>query len=306
MSIAKGGIRWKALLTTLGVVLLLPYLGILAWLKANESEMVFQTAMSRSSFPVAFPADVEPVFIPLAPGQPLTGYRVMADGQAATGFWILHLHGNADTVMSAGQAEHAWALREQGFHVLAFDYRGFGESRGEASEKNVYEDAEAAFQYLATQGVPSDRIILWGHSLGSGPAVELATRHQVAAVVLFGAFTSVPDRAAELYPWLPVRWIAGIRFDNLARLPSIRSPVVILHAETDRTIPISHGERLFAAAREPKRILRLEAQSDDGFGGHYAAAYEQLERVVPVVWELVGQYPRNGAEEAVPPLQSRE
>jgi len=285
MSIARSGIRWRAVLIACGVVLLLPYLAMVGWLKWNEPTLVFQAAMSKgpSVFRDLPPPYVHAAEIRLPSGQALEGYSLEPDSAQDRGYWILHLHGNAESANYSGQFAHAKALRDLGFHVLAFDYRGFGASPGEASEQNVYEDAEAAYQFLVRQGIRDNRIILWGHSLGSGPAVELATRHAVAALVLFGAFTSVPGRGAELYPWLPVRWITGIRFDNLARISAIKAPVVIAHSEADRIIPVSHAERLFAAAREPKRLLRLKPTVDDGFGGHYGAAYEQLDKVIPVL-----------------------
>jgi len=282
--------RWRPLLRTLLVVVVLPYAGILVWLKTQESQMVFQAALSQGR---AVMRDLGPqasgsAAIELPRGQVLQGLVLEPDPASARGYWILHLHGNADSAFSAGQVRHAVALRDQGFHVLAFDYRGFGDTPGEASESGLYEDSEAAFQWLRKKGVPAGKIILWGHSLGSGPAVELATRHSFAGVVLFGAFTSIPDRGAELYPWLPVRWIAGIRFPNLDRIRNVHVPVVLVHAATDLTIPYAHSERLFAAANEPKRLVRLDALSDDGFGGHVTAAYEQLDRVVPVMEELLG------------------
>jgi uncharacterized protein len=282
--------RWRLLLRTLLVVVVLPYAGILVWLKTQESEMVFQTALSQGRAVMRDPAPLASgsTGIALPDGQALHGLLLEPDPASSRGYWILHLHGNADSAFSPGQVRHAMALRDQGFHVLAFDYRGFGDTPGEASEAGMYKDAEAAFQWLREKGVPAGKIILWGHSLGSGPAVELATRHPIAGLLLFGAFTSIPDRGAELYPWLPVRWIAGIRFPNLDRIHNVHVPVVLVHAVTDLTIPFSHSERLFAAANEPKRLLRLDALSDDGLGGHVTAAYEQLDRVVPAMEEVMG------------------
>jgi hypothetical protein len=281
--------RFKALTLAAGLVIVLPYAGIVGWLKSSESELVFRAAMSRSR---ADPGEARPSFmrevrISLPAGESLNGFALEAAPARSRGRWILHLHGNADTAFSAGQVRHAIALREQGFDVLAFDYRGFGRSAGMPSEANVQEDAEAAFQWLIDQGVPAGRIILWGHSLGSGPAMELAARHPVAGLVTFGAFTSVPDRGAELYPWLPVRWIATIQFDNRRRIGDVRVPVVLVHATTDGTIPVAHAEALFAVANEPKRLLKLQAISADGFGGHYSAAYEQLDRVVATMGEVM-------------------
>lgn len=283
---AGGGFRWRIALSVLLLAVGVPYAAAIVWLKLHETELVFQAQRSRRP-PGALPDAARETTIPLASGVALRGVVMDAVQPAAHPYWILHLHGNADTAFSAGQLRHAAALRDAGFSVLSFDYRGFGTVAGEPSEAHVYEDAEGAYRWLLQQGVAPARIILWGHSLGSGPAVMLAARHPVAGLVLFGAFTSIPDRGAELYPWLPVRWIAGIRFDNLARMPAVHVPVVLVHAATDRTIPLDHGRRLFAAANPPKRWLVLEATHDDGFGGHVDAAYDQLPRVLAVMREVI-------------------
>ncbi len=133
-----------------------------------------------------------------------------------------------------------------------------------------------------------ERIIIWGHSLGSGPAVELATKHRAAALVTFGAFTSIPDMAVTRYPWLPVRWIVGVHLDSLQRIPGVKMPVVIAHTVSDLVVPYANAQRLFAAAPEPRRLLRLTVQNDDGLGGHVTALYEQLDLLMPLLHELAG------------------
>jgi fermentation-respiration switch protein FrsA (DUF1100 family) len=140
----------------------------------------------------------------------------------------------------------------------------------------MYDDSEAAYRELLRRGVPPNRIILLGHSLGSGPAVLLATRHKAAALVLFGAFTSIPDAAAERYPYLPVRLVVGVQFNSLARIGDVHIPVVIAHSRGDTLIPYSHALKLFAAANEPKHFITFDSEANDGFGGHVDALYEHV------------------------------
>jgi uncharacterized protein len=149
------------------------------------------------------------------------------------------------------------------------------------------EDAEAAYQELIRRGIRPARIILWGHSLGSGPAVVLATEHVAAALVLFGAFTSVPDAAADTYPHLPVRWIVGIHFDSLRRMRDVHIPMVIAHSVSDILIPYHHAQRLFSAANEPKRFVALNVTPADGFGGHVDALYDNLALLALLALQLV-------------------
>lgn len=258
----------------------------LGWLRAHEDDLVFETALSHRP-PAPSPAYVQVLAIPDQAGGSLAGLLMRADPGSDSGYWVLHLHGNADSAFSPGQLRHCEQLRAAGLNVLAFDYRGFGRSPGTASEAHLYQDAESAYQALVRRGVSPQRIILWGHSLGSAPAVELATRHAAAALVLFGAFTSIPDAAADRYPYLPVRWVAGIQLDSLRRIPHVQIPVIIAHSVRDTMIPFVEGQRLYAAANPPKRFLALSGPARDGFGGHVDALYDHLPLLVPQLIALL-------------------
>jgi pimeloyl-ACP methyl ester carboxylesterase len=280
---------WIALLAC-GVTVLTMTLAML-WLKAHEDELVFAAARSRQHLLTSWPADAERVAVAGPGGASLAGLVFHADGGAGDAFWILQLHGNADSAFSPWQVRHCEALRKAGFNVLEIDYRGFGATPGEPSESRMYEDAEAAYQALLQRGVAEKRIILLGHSLGSGPAVVLATRHPAAALVLFGAFTSIPDAAAGRYPYLPVRLAVAIEFNSLARIGSVHMPLIIAHSRADTLIPYSHALRLFDAANEPKRLVTFDMPSDDGFGGHVDALYEHVEVLQTALAGLVPAIP---------------
>jgi len=247
----------------------------MVWLKTHEDELVFAAERSRQHLLSALPADAERVAVPV-PGGELAGVVYRADGSGSDTYWMLHLHGNADSAFSPGQVRHCEALRRSGFNVLEIDYRGFGPTPGRPSEAGMSDDSEAAYRELLRRGVPPNRIILLGHSLGSGPAVLLATRHNAAALVLFGAFTSIPDAAAERYPYLPVRLVVGVQFNSLARIGDVHMPVVIAHSRGDTLIPYSHALKLFAAANEPKHLITFDAPTNDGFGGHVDDLYEHV------------------------------
>jgi fermentation-respiration switch protein FrsA (DUF1100 family) len=263
----------------------------MVWLKAHESELVFAAERSRQYLLTAFPADAERVAVPVPNGVDLAGLVFHADSAADTGFWVLQLHGNADSAFTAGQVGRCEALRRTGFNVLVIDYRGFGLTPGDPTEQGMYEDAEAAFQALLARGVPLNRIILLGHSLGGGPAVLLATRHKVAALVLFGAFTSIADAAADRYPYLPVRLAVSVQFDSLARIGSVHLPVVIAHSREDTLIPYSRALELFAAANEPKHLITFDIPADDGFGGHVEALFEHADVLRSALVEMIPGLP---------------
>ncbi len=297
MSDGKGGLQaaprgwWRlqrvlAILCVAGVLALGTVLG---WLKWHEHELVFESEVSRTEVSGLIPAGAERVSIPGVAGAALAAVILRADPSHDSGLWVLHLHGNAVSAFSAEQLEHVRRLASFGLNVLSFDYRGYGLTPGVASEAHMNEDAEAVYAELRRRGIAAERIIVWGHSLGSGPAVNLAARHVAAALVLFGAFTSVPDAAADTYPYLPIRWLASVHFDSLSLMPTLRMPVLIAHSKGDMTIPYHQGERLFAAAREPKRFLSLGPPYADGFGGHVDGLYDHLDLLAPPLSALVGQ-----------------
>ncbi len=264
----------RALLLVLGAAAA-GYLAILVWLARHEDQLVFQP--ERGPVPVPALADaaaIQPVQFPSEDGTPLTAWVLPPRPADVPWPWVLVLHGNAGNLATPGRPEHDQQLQRLGLGVLALDYRGYGLSGGVPSEAGLYADATAAYSYLRdTLHVPPARILIYGHSLGSGVAVELATRVAAAGLIIEGAFTSVPDRAAEVYPWLPVRWIGHNRFPSLARIGSVRMPVLIIHGRDDQTIPIAHGRRLFQAAREPRTFLEVAGGHDDAFEAG-AQAYE--------------------------------
>jgi alpha-beta hydrolase superfamily lysophospholipase len=253
----------------------------LGWLRWHEDALVFETALSHSRPDAPLPVYAHRLTIPGQGGSTLAALVFTADPLHDSGYWVLHMHGNAESAFSAVQVRHGEQLRASGLNVLSFDYRGFGHSAGVASEQHMYEDAESAYQALIRRGISPAHIILWGHSLGSAPAVDLATHRPAAALVLFGAFTSIPDVAAATYPYIPVRWVAGIHMDSLKRIPDVHIPVIIAHSVQDTVVPYQEGLRLYSAANQPKRFIALSNPSTDGFGGHVDGLYDHLEMLTP-------------------------
>jgi hypothetical protein len=155
------------------------------------------------------------------------------------------------------------ALLKTGAAVLVFDYRGYGKSGGRPQEEGTYRDAQTAYGWLRRQGFAADSIIAFGESLGGGVAAELALREPVGGLVLESTFTSIPDIGAELFPWLPVRWISSIKYDTRSKLPRLRVPVLVLHSRADSLIRFRHAEQNFAAANEPKTFRELRGNHND-------------------------------------------
>jgi fermentation-respiration switch protein FrsA (DUF1100 family) len=242
------------------------YLVILLILRLSESRMLYVPGGSRTLLdpPADLDLGVRRVTITASDGVRLVSWAMpLADG---SGYWLLICHGNAGNISEAGRPYHYAGLRALGLSLLAFDYRGYGESEGAPSEDGLYRDADAAYHYLRdTLQVPPERIVLFGHSLGSAVAVELAGRVPAAGLILDGALTSVADRAQELFPYAPVRWIAASHYPSIERVGKLTLPKLFLHANGDDVIPIAHGRRLYEAAATPKRFIELRGSHGDSF-----------------------------------------
>ena len=263
------------------------YGGAAAWLKVNETSLVFHPAERVVHAPPAgFALGQRSVSYPSADGTRLNAWVVPAARADSTGYWLLVCHGNYGNIGYGDRPRFYAYARDVGLNLLAFDYRGFGESGGAPDERGLYDDAEASYRYLTDSlHVPPGRIVLFGHSLGSGVAIELATRVAAAALVVEGAYTSVPDRGQELYPYLPVRLLAGQRFASIDKVGRIAMPKLFLHSPTDEIIPFTHGERLFAAAAAPKRFVAVK-------GGHMDAFREDRAVYFGAIRALVDALPR--------------
>jgi len=226
--------------------------------------------------PGAIGLDYEPLTLTTSDTERLDAWFIPAEPARGV---VLFCHGNAGNI--AHRLDSIRLFHELGLSVLIFDYRGYGQSTGKPTEKGTYRDADAAWQYLVEQrGISPETIILFGRSLGAAVASDLATRQAVAAVILESGFTSVPDIAAELYPWLPVRWMSRYRYDTRKQLANIHSPVLIVHSRDDEIIPYSNGEQLFAAANEPKQFLELRGGHNNGFMVSQAADIQGLDSFI--------------------------
>lgn len=173
-------------------------------------------------------------------------------------YTILYSHGNASDL--GDMRPTLDRLRQWGFSVFAYDYRGYGTSDGSPSENNAYQDADAAYSYLTKElKIPPQQIIIYGQSLGGGAATELAAKYPVAGLILESTFTSA-FRVVVPIPILPFD-----KFTNRDKLRKVRCPVLVMHGEADDIIPIQHGQRLYASAPEPKQSLWIPGAGHNDF-----------------------------------------
>lgn len=238
-------LKMSELLFSLGRILLLLTIGYLL-LAIGAHFLSFRMIFPRP--PVSYEMGPDYLTITAPDGVKLAA-RHWPNPQAK--YTLLYLQGNYEELGKIG--EYIPNFVQAGYAVFVVDYRGYGHSGGSPSEDNLYADTLLAYDYLRTTlGVPEGRIVAFGYSLGSGPAVELALHRPVAGVVLQGPFVSA-YRVMTRIPIFP-----GDKFVNIRKVPHLRCPVMVIHGTSDDTVPSWHGEKIYDAvnARKTKLIVK--------------------------------------------------
>lgn len=170
---------------------------------------------------------------------------------------ILYMHGNAGTL--GDRADRFRLFRDEGYGVLALSWRGYGGSTGQPTEKGLLEDGRAAMKLLRQKGLSPSRTILFGESLGTGVAIQLAANPDASpsAVILEAPFTSAADLARGIYWFLPIGILMKDQFRSIDFAPSVTAPVFVFHGTADRVVPYEQGKRLYEVFSEPKEFLAL-------------------------------------------------
>ena len=195
---------------------------------------------------------------------------------------VLFCHGNAGNL--SDRAGVVRLLHDRiGISVMIFDYRGYGRSEGQPSEAGILQDAQAARRWLAKRaGVDEGDVVLMGRSLGGGVAVDLAAADGARGLVLESTFTSLPDVAGKLMPWVPAKLLMQTRLNSLAKIGNYRGPLLQSHGDADRLIPYEFGQRLFANANQPKTFVRIPGgDHNDPQTAEYYRALEKFLTELP-------------------------
>jgi alpha-beta hydrolase superfamily lysophospholipase len=242
------------------MLLLLAYMGVVAVFYFAQRPMLFQTDRAMILDPSAYNWPFENIVLDVD-GKKTHGWFVPRDNARGV---VLFSHGNAGNI--SGRLESVGLLRAMGFSVLVYDYGGYGNSTGNASEKRCYADARAMWKWLTeTKKVPAEKILLFGRSLGGAVTCDLAAEVTPRAVVMESTFLSVPEVAAGVFPWLPVRLLASYKFASVNKIAKIHVPLLMVHSPDDTMIPYEHGRKLFELANEPKTFVEIHGDHNDGF-----------------------------------------
>jgi fermentation-respiration switch protein FrsA (DUF1100 family) len=261
------------------LVVLALYAAIVAFFYVSQGALLYPAGREKVSAREAGLPGFEDVTLTTEDGERVVAWYRPAEPGRAT---LLYFHGNGGSLLN--RRDRAKLLTEGGRGILLASYRGYSGSTGSPSETGLRIDARAAYDWLATR-VPADRIVLYGESLGSGVAVRLATERPVAGLILDAPFTSTADVAGHHYWYLPV-WLLRDQYRSIDRVHEINAPLLVMHGDCDGVIPIALGERLFEAAPEPKRFLKLAGVDhvsvlEQGGLGPVRAFLDSIEKRVP-------------------------
>lgn len=249
--------RYVAVVVSLAAMV---YVAGCGYMWATQREHMFEPDSTLQTTPARMGMKFEELRIPVGRGADqgeLAGWWVPS-GQAGAPT-LLYLHGNDRNI--ANHLEHTLQLHTLGYNVLLVDYRGYGRSSGGApSEAKVYEDADAAWQYLlGVRGVHPQQAFIYGHSLGGAVAIELALHHpEAAGLIAEGTFTSMQAMGELEYGYLPVGLLLNQRFDSLQKMPGLKIPVLLIHGTWDQRVPVGMARQLYAAAPQPKTLTLIE------------------------------------------------
>ncbi|MEK9751932.1 MAG: alpha/beta hydrolase [Rhodospirillaceae bacterium] len=243
------------------------YAALIGVMYFSQRHLMYHPGADLESPAVSGVAEMSPLALETADALTLQSwYAPPRDGRPV----LVYFHGNAGHIGDRGFK--ARPFLDAGMGVMLVGYRGFGGNPGNPTETGLYNDAEAALSHLVALGVGPENWVLYGESLGTGLAVEMAERRAkagtpVGAVVLEAPFTSMGDAAQSRYPFLLARWLVKDRYHSISKIASISAPLLIFHGNLDGVVPFSLGRRLFEAAQEPKRFETID-------GAHHSNLFD--------------------------------
>jgi hypothetical protein len=276
----------RAIIASLTITLLIISMGFFN-LSKFETSVIFHPARYSLENGWSLPRGAEDLWFTTLDNVRLNGWFFHANTQPAAAT-VIYFHGNGGNISNIGWLGESLAAR--GLDVLLIDYRGYGRSEGEAnSERELYLDGDAAYEFIVkNRSIAPERLVLYGQSLGTTVAVDVASRKPCAALVLESGLSSASDMAAHILPsWVPraLYSLGRNRLDSASKLPNITVPLLITHGDPDPVIPLEQGRKLYAVANDPKKLLIYPGGGHDLIG---ALGMEYLDTVSEFIHQKAG------------------
>jgi fermentation-respiration switch protein FrsA (DUF1100 family) len=237
------------------------YVLVCALVVVFQNRLVFFPDRQIRATPQAIGLSYRDIDFSAEDGTRLHGWYVPAAVDAPI---LIFCHGNAGNI--SDRLDSIRIFHELGLSVFIFDYRGYGRSSGRITERGTVLDARGAWRYLVeTEGHQPERLVYFGRSLGGSVAIDLASWQLPRAIIVESCFPSMVEMGARVYPWLPVRLLARIRYDSRAKITTLQCRKLFIHSQDDEIVPYDLGRRLFDLASSPKEFLTLRGRHNDGF-----------------------------------------
>jgi len=264
------------------IILFLGISGLVLYIRYIEQSSLFIPDLLISQTPADAGMEYEDLYIPTPDRQTLNAWFIRSDDpDAAT---IMICHGNAGNI--SYRVELLQLLSRTGCSLFIFDYRGYGKSSGTPSEKGLYTDTRACYDYLTRERhLAPAKIAIYGKSLGSAPAVHLAETLDSGALIIDSAFTSAVDMGQLIFEFLPkniLKILLRTHLDSFSSIQKVRIPTLVLHSRDDRTVPYEMGRRLFEACTAEKELYTMS-------GTHNEAVFDN-QGFVPKVKTFIKQH----------------
>jgi uncharacterized protein len=232
--------------------LLFVYISVIMLGCGIQKKIIFQPTKLSSDFKFRSEFNFEEVFLSTSDGNKINGLFFPDSSNKV----ILYFHGNAGSLDSWQFVYNSF--RSLGYNFFIIDYRGYGKSSGKITEEGLYIDAQTAYNYLLNRGFKDNQIVVYGRSIGTGMAVNLACKNKINSLILETPFTNLRKLASEKYPYLLPSLYLKFEFNNELKLKQIKSPLLIIHGKNDNVVPFKDGEKLFNDYQGKKEFLSIE------------------------------------------------
>ncbi len=265
---------YRAVMALLRIIFF-SYAGLALIMYGCQARMIYFPTSQIEATPADVGLQYEDVTLEPAEGAHIHGWWVPHENARGA---LLFCHGNAGNI--SHRIDSILDFHRLGLSVFIFDYRGYGMSSGRPNEKRTYEDAAAAWRHLTEdRRIEPERIVIFGRSLGGGPAAWLAAREKPGVLIIESSFTSLVDVASHYYPYLPVRLLLRTRYPVAEYVRDVKAPVIVAHSPDDEIIPYSFGQAVYEAASEPKHWYEMHGSHNEGFimmGAAYAEGFDEF------------------------------